>query len=86
MPVAVRTASYPSALVPAVRDAMRGIDASLPLNAMKTQRQQIAETIGVPRMMTLLTALTLVGANPWANQVADGMISTNMTDHVSWGL
>jgi Ni/Fe-hydrogenase subunit HybB-like protein len=36
--------------------------------------------------MTLLTALTLVGANAWANQVAGGMISTNMTDHVSWGL
>lgn len=36
--------------------------------------------------MTLLTALFLVGANAWANQVAGGMISTNMTDHVSWGL
>jgi Ni/Fe-hydrogenase subunit HybB-like protein len=36
--------------------------------------------------MTLLTALALVGANAWANQVAGGMISTNMTDHVSWGL
>jgi Ni/Fe-hydrogenase subunit HybB-like protein len=36
--------------------------------------------------MTVLTALSLVGANAWANQVAGGMISTNMTDHVSWGL
>lgn len=36
--------------------------------------------------MTLLTALSLVGANAWAHQVADGMITTNMTDHVSWGL
>ena len=36
--------------------------------------------------MTLLTAIALVGANAWANQVADGMINTNMTDHVSWGL
>lgn len=36
--------------------------------------------------MTLLTALFLVGANAWANQVAGGMIGTNMTDHVSWGL
>ncbi len=34
----------------------------------------------------MLTALFLVGANAWANQVVGGMISTNMTDHVSWGL
>jgi Ni/Fe-hydrogenase subunit HybB-like protein len=36
--------------------------------------------------MTVLTAVALVGANAWAHQVADGMIVTNMTDHVSWGL
>ncbi|MFO0935852.1 MAG: NrfD/PsrC family molybdoenzyme membrane anchor subunit [Gemmataceae bacterium] len=33
-----------------------------------------------------LTAIALVGANAWAVQVRDGMIRTNMTDHVSWGL
>jgi len=36
--------------------------------------------------MLALTAIALVGANAWAVQVADGMIVTNMTDHVSWGL
>ncbi|MCA9192269.1 MAG: polysulfide reductase NrfD [Planctomycetales bacterium] len=36
--------------------------------------------------MTLLTAISLVGANAWASQVAGGMIATNMTDQVSWGL
>ena len=36
--------------------------------------------------MFALTAVALVGANAWAVQVADGMIVTNMTDHVSWGL
>lgn len=36
--------------------------------------------------MFALTAIALVGANAWAVQVADGMIVTNMTDHVSWGL
>lgn len=36
--------------------------------------------------MTVLTAVALVGANAWAQQVASGMILTNMTDHVSWGL
>lgn len=36
--------------------------------------------------MTMLTGLFLVGANAWAVQVAEGMITTHMTDHVSWGL
>jgi molybdopterin-containing oxidoreductase family membrane subunit len=36
--------------------------------------------------MTLLTAVSLVGANAWARQVTGGMILTHMTDHVSWGL
>jgi Ni/Fe-hydrogenase subunit HybB-like protein len=36
--------------------------------------------------MTVLTAVALVGANAWAVQVRDGMVRTNMTDHVSWGL
>ena len=33
--------------------------------------------------MTLLTALALVGANAWAQQMGQGMILTGMTDHVS---
>lgn len=36
--------------------------------------------------MTLLTAVFLVGVNAWSHQVAEGMILTHMTDHVSWGL
>ncbi len=36
--------------------------------------------------MVLLTAVALVGANAWAQQVSGGMVLTNMTDHVSWGL
>ena len=36
--------------------------------------------------MFVLTAIALVGANAWAHQVAAGMITTNMSDHVSWGL
>lgn len=36
--------------------------------------------------MTGLTAIALVGANAWANQVAHGMALTGMSDHVSWGL
>lgn len=36
--------------------------------------------------MTFLTAIFLVGLNAWAWQVSQGMIVTQMTDHVSWGL
>jgi Ni/Fe-hydrogenase subunit HybB-like protein len=36
--------------------------------------------------MIFLTALALVGANAWAHQMGEGMVMTNMTDHVSWGL
>jgi Ni/Fe-hydrogenase subunit HybB-like protein len=36
--------------------------------------------------MTALTAVALVGANAWAQQVSTGMVLTNMSDHVSWGL
>ena len=36
--------------------------------------------------MTVLTAVFLVGVNAWAHQVVQGMITTHMTDHVSWGL
>ncbi|MEQ9408847.1 MAG: NrfD/PsrC family molybdoenzyme membrane anchor subunit [Fuerstiella sp.] len=36
--------------------------------------------------MIALTAVALVGANAWAVQVRDGMVRTNMSDHVSWGL
>ncbi len=43
-------------------------------------------SLGFYAWMTMLTAIALVGANAWANQVAAGMIGTNMTDHVSWGL
>lgn len=36
--------------------------------------------------MIFLTAIFLVGANAWAQQVARGMGLTHMSDHVSWGL
>jgi molybdopterin-containing oxidoreductase family membrane subunit len=36
--------------------------------------------------MTALTGIALVGANAWAQQLAQGMVLTNMTDHVSWGI
>ncbi len=37
-------------------------------------------------VMTVLTCVFLVGVNAWANQLRYGMITTHMTDQVSWGL
>lgn len=36
--------------------------------------------------MVALTAVWLVGVNAFAHQTADGLVLSNMTDHVSWGL
>jgi Ni/Fe-hydrogenase subunit HybB-like protein len=36
--------------------------------------------------MTLLTAVFLTGLYAWGEQVRQGMILTNMTNHVSWGI
>lgn len=43
-------------------------------------------TLAFYAWMTFLTAVSLVGVHAWAQQVTGGMIQTNMTDHVSWGL
>ena len=54
--IEVRTAADPLAVAPAIRDAVRGVDRELPLVKLKTERQQIAETIGRPRAFAVLTA------------------------------
>ncbi len=36
--------------------------------------------------MIFLTAVGLVGLNAWAHQMAEGLVLTHMTDHVSWGI
>jgi molybdopterin-containing oxidoreductase family membrane subunit len=36
--------------------------------------------------MMVLTAVGLVGLNAWSHQMAEGLVLSNMTDHVSWGI
>jgi len=36
--------------------------------------------------MTVLTVIALLGLNAWAKQLVHGLVTTGMTDHVSWGL
>ena len=58
MTVEVRTAADPATVASAIREAVRQADPAIPLAEMKTQRQQIAETIGKPRAFAILTAVS----------------------------
>jgi hypothetical protein len=58
MTVEVRTASDPLAVAAAIREAVRQADSALPLIGMKTQRQQIAETIAKPRAFAALATIS----------------------------
>jgi len=58
MTVFVRTASDPMSLGSAIREAIRQTDSTIPLADMKTQQQQIADTIGKPRAFALLTTVS----------------------------
>jgi predicted permease len=52
----VRTEVEPLSLVPAVQQAVRRVDPALALAAMKSQEQQIGETIERPRTLALVTS------------------------------
>ena len=36
--------------------------------------------------MFVLTAIALLGLNAWCTQLVNGLITTGMTDQVSWGM
>jgi predicted permease len=58
MTVEVRTTSDPMTVASAVREAVRQTDPAIALAEMKTQRQQIAQTIGKPRAFAALTTVS----------------------------
>jgi predicted permease len=53
----VRTTSDPKAYVPAIRQAVREVDANLPLNNIKTQIEQADETLSLERLFAKLMSL-----------------------------
>jgi predicted permease len=55
--VEVRTASEPTGLVAAVREAVRGVEANLPLNNIRTQVKQADQTLALERLMAKLVTL-----------------------------
>jgi predicted permease len=57
----VRTGADPSASVPAIREAVRQVDANLPLSEIRTQVEQADDTVAMERMLAkLLTMFGLV--------------------------
>jgi ABC-type antimicrobial peptide transport system permease subunit len=55
MTVEVRTMQDPMAMAPGIREAVRRVDPEMPIADMKTQQEQIAQTIGKPRAFAALT-------------------------------
>lgn len=55
--VEVRTAGDPTAAINAVRQAVRAVDANLPLNNIKTQVEQAEETLRMERLFAKLMTL-----------------------------
>jgi ABC-type antimicrobial peptide transport system permease subunit len=52
----VRTALDPLSLVPAIQQAVERVDRALPLSRVKTQQQQIEETIALPNTFAFVTS------------------------------
>jgi ABC-type antimicrobial peptide transport system permease subunit len=52
----VRTAGDPVALLPAIRNVMKTMDASLPLEELKTMPQQVRENVFLDRFITTMSA------------------------------
>ncbi|HMX29298.1 MAG TPA: FtsX-like permease family protein, partial [Blastocatellia bacterium] len=55
--VEVRTAGEPTALTAAVRQAVRDVEANLPLNNIRTQVEQIDQTLAMERLLAKLVTL-----------------------------
>jgi putative ABC transport system permease protein len=54
MTVVLKAAGHPTALVPALREAVAALDPHLPLSSITTMDTLMAESIALPRMITLL--------------------------------
>jgi predicted permease len=52
-----RTQGDPAALLPAVREAIRGVDPALPLTELAPLTQVVADTVSAPRFLTILLAI-----------------------------
>ena len=62
MTLEIRTAADPMTLVPAIRQAIAQVDRSIVVSRVKSQAQQIQETIARPRAFALVTsACSIVG-------------------------
>jgi predicted permease len=55
--VIARTSGDPAAVLPSVRDAVRGVEPDQPITEMGTMRDAIGDAVAAPRVLTLLVGL-----------------------------
>ena len=62
MALVVRTETPPAAMATTIRDSVRAVDPNLPISGLLTLEQVVAESLGQPRMMTVLLGCFAVTA------------------------
>ena len=75
----VRTGMDPSALMPTLREVMRGLDPNLPVEEMKTMPQQIRENVFLDRFLTTLSAAFAILATILAAVGLYGVLAYTVT-------
>jgi len=83
MMVEIRTAGDPLALLPHIRNAVRGVDADLPLVGATTQEQQIADTLRGQRSFAMLIGAAALIAVLLACIGLYGVVSHDVTRRTS---
>jgi predicted permease len=62
MTLVVKAEAAPESIVPALREKLRGVDASLPLHGIATMEERVVESLAQPRFLAaLLLTLSLLG-------------------------
>ena len=79
MTLEIRTAADPMALVPAIREAITQVDRSIAISRVKSQAQQIQETIAQPRAFALVTSVCSVAGLALACLGLYGIVSFDVT-------
>jgi hypothetical protein len=73
--VLVRASGDPAALVPAVRQLVREIDAQQPIASLKTGREMLAESVADPRLLLVVMAALAAAALTLAAVGVYGVVS-----------